>query len=316
MLRDLLSDQSKSQENQSPQVGQSTKNSEPKKEDEEFVDINHEDAETSQAASKGQGATGGEDDGNWEDDHSDEEEGDSLERESGFSASISQFLGQRLMRKQTPTKRDSVHPFTSVLSLSNVEDCVKLENLTFPESERGSREKFIYRLSKCPELSFGIFSRAPLSQKKQDGKLPQSELVAHVISTRTSTPHVTDEAMALPPDWKTSKRTLPKDDDEKFLGHEDQGGTIAIHSLAVMPQHQGKGIGSTLLKSYVDRIREAKIADRIVLIAHEPMIPFYEKHGFQSRGKSEVAHGGGGWHSMALEFSPPNSPKYGAANIG
>lgn len=141
MLRDLLSDQSKPQENQRPQVGQSAKKSEAKKEDEEFVDINHEDAETSQATSKGQAAAGGEDDGNWEDDHSDDEEGEPLERESGFSASISQFLGQRLMRKQTPTKRDSVHPFTSVLSLSNVEDCVRLENSTFPESERGTREK-------------------------------------------------------------------------------------------------------------------------------------------------------------------------------
>lgn len=114
--------------------------------------------------------------------------------------------------------------------------------------------------------------------------------------------------MALPPDWKTSKRTLPKDGDEKFLGHEDQGGTIAIHSLAVTPEHQGKGIGSTLLKSYVDRIREARIADRIVLIVHEPLIPFYEKFGFQSRGKSEVAHGGGGWHSMVgnpqLKYCP------------
>lgn len=104
--------------------------------------------------------------------------------------------------------------------------------------------------------------------------------------------------MALPPDWKTSNRTLPKDDNEKFLGHEDQGGTIALHSLAVLPEHQNKGIGSTLLKSYVDRIKEARIADRIALIAHEPMMPFYEKYGFQQRGKSEVQHGGGGWYDM------------------
>lgn len=161
-----------------------------------------------------------------------------------------------------------------------------------------TRMQFIYRLSKCPELSFGIFSRPPLSQKKQDGKPSPSQLVAHVIATRTSTPHVTDDAMALPPDWKTSKRTLPKDENEKFLGHEDQGGTIALHSLAVTPEHQNKGLGSTLLKSYIDRIREARIADRIALIAHEPLMPFYEKYGFQNRGESDAQFGGGGWYNM------------------
>lgn len=147
MLRDLLSDQSNSQENQSPSTGSNSNQSDLRKEDEEFVDIHHEDAQTSHFAGtdRSAGDSGdagdGEDDGNWEDDHSDEEAEGAGDRESGFSASISQFLGQRLVRKQAPTKRDSVHPYTSVLSLSNVEDCVKLENSAFPEAERATREK-------------------------------------------------------------------------------------------------------------------------------------------------------------------------------
>lgn len=168
MLRDLLSDQSNSTENQRTQSGSNTNQSEPKREDEEFVDINHEDAQTSQQSGADRHPAGGEDDGNWEDDHSEGDEEESGDRGSGFSSSISQFLGQRLMRKQTPTKRDSVHPFTSVLSLSNVEDCVKLENSACPEAERATREKVCMApfliasnlspspMSDCPEWQFQL----------------------------------------------------------------------------------------------------------------------------------------------------------------
>ena len=50
------------------------------------------------------------------------------------------------------TKLDELHPFVQLLSLSNVEDCVAVEN-AFPEAERCSREKvreiFLTVLSRC-----------------------------------------------------------------------------------------------------------------------------------------------------------------------
>jgi hypothetical protein len=39
-----------------------------------------------------------------------------------------------------PSKLDELHPFVQLLSLSNVEDCVRVEE-AFPERERCSREK-------------------------------------------------------------------------------------------------------------------------------------------------------------------------------
>ena len=39
-----------------------------------------------------------------------------------------------------PSKLDELHPFVQLLSLSNVDDCERLEE-TFPENERCSREK-------------------------------------------------------------------------------------------------------------------------------------------------------------------------------
>ncbi|KAJ5087681.1 hypothetical protein N7456_011297 [Penicillium angulare] len=193
------------------------------------------------------------------------------------------------------TKLDELHPFVQLLSASNVEDCVAVED-AFPEQERCSRDKFIYRLSRCPELSLGLFT---LPLKDDDKPKPRPTLVAHIVATRTSEPCVTDRAMRLPSNWKDERWTF---EDGQAVGHEEGGGTIAIHSLAVLPEHQGKQVGSTLMKSYIHRIREALIADRIAIIAHDHLVPFYESFGFESRGPSKCQFGGGGWVDLVLEF--------------
>lgn len=87
------------------------------------------------------------------------------------------------------------------------------------------------------------------------------------------------------------------------IGHDEYSRNIALHSLAVLPEHQGKQVGSTLLKSYIQRIREAGIADRIVIIAHDNLVPFYEGFGFENRGPSDCKHGGGGWYDL-VRLSP------------
>ena len=40
------------------------------------------------------------------------------------------------------------------------------------------------------------------------------------------------------------------------------------------------------------------IADRIALLAHDPLVKMYEGLGFESRGKSNVKFGGGGWNDL------------------
>ncbi|OJJ46777.1 hypothetical protein ASPZODRAFT_66417 [Penicilliopsis zonata CBS 506.65] len=193
------------------------------------------------------------------------------------------------------TKLDELYPFVQVLTLSNVEDCVIVES-AFPEHERCSEEKFKYRLTKCPELSLGMFT---LPLMKEGQPKPRPTLVAHVIATRTSASRVTDRSMQLPPNWQSERLSFEKD---QPIGHEESGGTVCIHSLAVLPEHQGKQVGSTLMKSYIQRIREAMIADRLAIIAHDHLIPFYESLGFENKGPSACQFGGGGWFDMVSSF--------------
>ncbi|OJD14787.1 hypothetical protein AJ78_04909 [Emergomyces pasteurianus Ep9510] len=233
-----------------------------------------------------------------DDEEEDEEEDGFVEVEHDDVPDYSWYF-----RRPPPTKRtelDELHPFVQLLSLSNVEDCLAVEAV-FPENERCSLEKIRYRLTKCPELSLGAFYLPP----KEAGKpKPRPTLIAHILATRTPALCVTDASMGIPPNWRDkSSSTLESCNCSEPLGHQDQGSTIALHSLAVLPEHQGKRLGSTLLKAYIQRIKDAAIANRIALLAHEHLIPFYANLGFENRGLSDCTFGGGGWYSMVLEFA-------------
>ncbi|KAJ5554867.1 hypothetical protein N7535_007311 [Penicillium sp. DV-2018c] len=227
------------------------------------------------------------------DDDDDDEDGDE------DYVAVDQYEDQPYWFRRAPTrtrtKLDELHPFVQLLSTSNVEDCVKVE-AAFPEQERCSYDKFIYRLTRCPELSLGLFSLPILGEGEPK---PRPQLVGHIIATRTSEPLVTDYSMKLPANWKNERWSS---EDGHAVGHVEGGSTIAIHSLAVDPDHQGKQVGSTLMKSYIHRIREAQIAERIAIIAHDHLVSFYESFGFVSHGPSACQFGGGGWVDMVLEL--------------
>lgn len=166
-------------------------------------------------------------------------------------------------------------------------------------------QQFIYRLSACPELSLGLFSTAdtsiPVSSaptypsaRAPDSVSPNRKgvLIAQVIATKCTSHFVTDESMDLP----EASQSGPAFADTR--GHHENGRTVAVHSLAVLPAYQGRGLGKTVMKSYIQRMETSGIADRMSLLAHDGLITFYEGLGFENRGTSEVKFGGGGWTNM------------------
>lgn len=160
--------------------------------------------------------------------------------------------------------------------------------------------QFAYRLSTCPELSLGLFTRPKQTdEQKQSDPNPPHRLIAHIIATRTTSPVSTDASMEYPPDWRTRKPSDPKpDDDKEVLGHEEFGRTIAVHSCAVSKEHHNKGLGSILMKAYTERMRSAKVADRIALLAHDELLRFYQRFGFVDHGPSASQFGGTSWRDL------------------
>lgn len=128
----------------------------------------------------------------------------------------------------------------------------------------------------------------PVTSNDPDRK---SVLLAHCVATKTSNQTVLDDDMELPSDWEDLNSTSTS-------GHNDDGRTVCIHSLAVLPAYQGKGLGSTLMKAYIQRIEQSQVADRIALLAHGKLVNFYKTFGFVEKGPSKAQFGGGNWVDM------------------
>ncbi|SLM33709.1 GNAT domain [Lasallia pustulata] len=200
-----------------------------------------------------------------------------------------------------------LHPYVQTLSIADLDSCERLESSCFPEEERCTAAKFHYRLTTCPDLCIGLFSTTDSSSpvadaatypaaRAPDSFSPQlkSVLIAHVIATKTIAPGVTDESMEIPSNWQSD---LTRDDDDT-KGHSENGRTLALHSLAVLPAFQNQGLGKTILKSYMQRMSSSGVADRIALLAHDGLVKFYESVGYVNKGKSGVTIGGGGWNNL------------------
>ncbi|EXJ93888.1 hypothetical protein A1O1_02281 [Capronia coronata CBS 617.96] len=210
-------------------------------------------------------------------------------------------LGNR--RRGSTHKWDSLHPENQVLSVSNVDQCFAVEEEAFPPEQRASREKFQYRLTRCPELSLGLFTQPTKAEAQKMSSPPRRRLMAHIVATRSPAPSVTEASMGIPPNWRARRSSLPDKTDEEAIGHQDIGGTICVHSLAVAPEFQKMGLGTVLMKSYIQRMRDSKIAERIALLAHHDLVPFYRSLGFENMGPSSVTSCGGNWNNLILEFT-------------
>lgn len=136
--------------------------------------------------------------------------------------------------------------------------------------------QFIYRLSKCGELCLGIFCTVvpgsgikaetldtgrPVETSRRNGAI--CVLIGHVVAAKTNDPVASDKSMDYPKDWDSPHPT------KSDTGHQEAGRTIVLHSVAILPQFQGRGLGRVLMQAYIQQINGAGIADRLALIAHD-----------------------------------------------
>jgi hypothetical protein len=83
---------------------------------------------------------------------------DDDEESSPLHPLISRLQNRLLSRnaninRASSNKFDTLHPYTSILSVADVDHCVELEDSAFPEHERCSREKVCPALQSVPLCS-------------------------------------------------------------------------------------------------------------------------------------------------------------------
>ena len=130
-------EQSKAKENQAPEQPAQPEQSSVSagKPEEEFQNVEHAEAQQPDHDSEFE----------TEDEESDGEYGRDEQGPSMFESLLrSHLMGGgpgRGRPQQDPIARDALHPYTQVLSVANLDECVQVENATFPEHERATREK-------------------------------------------------------------------------------------------------------------------------------------------------------------------------------
>jgi len=160
-----------------------------------------------------------------------------------------------------------------------------MEISEFPEDEAASLEAFKFRQSSAPQLFLGAYI-------PEEG----NKLIAYICSTLCDSKILTHDSMT---------------------NHLPSGTSVCIHSVCVDSKYQRQGVGLGLLEEYIRRFEhnnESRNYERVLLIAHEELIPFYNKAGFDLVGKSDVVHGTRPWfqlHYLLPSRSPDSKTRLG-----
>lgn len=110
-----------------------------------------------------------------------------------------------------------------------------------------------------------------------------NEILAFINGPVTHIDHITDEMFHQP------------------ALHQETGAWQAILGVNTSPKYQKKGYASLIMKQV---IKDAKTQGRkgCVLTCKKELIGYYEKFGFQNRGKSQSALANQIWYDMILRF--------------
>ena len=101
----------------------------------------------------------------------------------------------------------------------------------------------------------------------------------------------------------------------KVHSDDEHSWLVCLHSVCVAAEYQRKGLALKMIEEFMKRLRRAeegqggaqrpkKGYECVALLAHEELVPLYEKVGFKTLGVSHVNWGTGGWFEMRRYIIP------------
>jgi len=99
----------------------------------------------------------------------------------------------------------------------------------------------------------------------------------------------------------TDARTIEDEFFDTMDLHNDNGKNLVIYSLAVLPEHQRKGVAKRLMEQYIAFAR-SETKETVVLTCKKPLIDYYEQFGYENYGVSNSEHGGAEWYDLILKL--------------
>ena len=149
--------------------------------------------------------------------------------------------------------------------LQDLARIMDIERAGFTKAEAASERSMAERIEKINDTFFVV---------EQDGEV-RAFCVGNVMQQR----YITDDLFeTLSPNAKT-------------------GGHQSVLSIAVDPAHRGKGYGTQLL-ARIEQVARENERETVTLTCKEPLIRYYEQHGYINEGPSTSTHGGEAWFNL------------------
>jgi GNAT superfamily N-acetyltransferase len=86
---------------------------------------------------------------------------------------------------------------------------------------------------------------------------------------------------------------------KELVGHDAAAPNVVIMSVVIDPLFQGRGYASVMMKTFVDRMRQAG-KQTIHLMCKERHVTLYARQGYGYVRPSPSDHGGMSWHEMLM----------------
>lgn len=151
------------------------------------------------------------------------------------------------------------------VTLKDLPEIVRIENLGFTPEEAGTKEQYQDRIEKLQDT----FLVARIDE----------QVAGFVVGPAVKEKFVEDWM------YENTPKNLPT------------GGNQIIFTIAVDPNFRGHSIGSKLLKAMEDNAKKAQ-RESISLTSLEKNLPFYLKNGFKNLGVADSEHAGETWYNL------------------
>lgn len=204
---------------------------------------------------------------------------------------------------------------------------VSMEQSSYPPDESASKSKLQYRQHHAaPYFRAAIF----LSELENDG---DSSLSNDALIPPTSTAPVPDATITTSTAANSSndnddfsRRKLINSNSLNGLGeligyitatrchsfteqsmsiHDPNGSMLAIHSVVVSPKFRNRGVGTAMLRNYMETLSKMKLKagiTKIILMSKAENLTFYIKVGFKVTKKSPIVHGKEPWYECEYDL--------------
>jgi ribosomal protein S18 acetylase RimI-like enzyme len=83
---------------------------------------------------------------------------------------------------------------------------------------------------------------------------------------------------------------LVKGEQAGIFGVEERPKSYFLRHIELLPQFQGKGIGSKLIRSLLDEARKKQVPVRLTVLKQNPAFRLYKRLGFSLTGETEIKY--------------------------